>query len=100
MTAFTIGAEILPSPAIIALISFAVLLLSFRVMVQYSVGCFTLQLLTMTSLLAEPSGHYHTSWTHLAYRAAETLVVPACDRLLSSRSTTEGVSAIKAAIMG
>jgi hypothetical protein len=31
---------------------------SFRVMVRYSVGCFSSQLLTMTSLFAEPSGHY------------------------------------------
>ena len=93
LTAFTMGRRNSPSPAIIAFplpISFAVLLLSFRVMVQYSVGCFTLQLLTMTSLFAEPSGHYHTSRTHFAFRADEVLVVPACDRLLSPPHRTEG----------
>ena len=42
ITVRTIGRRKSPSSAIIALISLIVLLLSFRVMVRYSVGCFSL----------------------------------------------------------
>src|SRR5262245_46412519 len=63
MTARTIGRRNSPSSAIIALIWDTFLLVSFRVMVRFSVGCFSSQLLTMASLFAEPSGHYPAEHT-------------------------------------
>src|SRR4029077_15482484 len=59
ITVRTIGRRKSPSSAIIALISLVVLLLFFRVMVRYSVGCYLLPTAYhVLSLIAEPSGRY------------------------------------------
>src|SRR4029077_5945938 len=59
ITVRTIGRRKSPSSAIIALISLVVLLLFFRVMVRYSLGCYLLPTAYHDlSLIVEPSGRY------------------------------------------